>query len=133
MENDTLILLKLHEVHKIINDKNDKIIIKKLINKIPKPFLIDFKNDFKKSELISPRKVLNQIANKFDYEEIGGYGEYGRKNHWLYENDTYNNLCLLMAKLYKDKKSPLYKNSLELLKIYAEEQLEKTIKKHYEL
>jgi len=133
MENDVIILLKLYDLYKIINDKNQKKVIKRLIDKNKKPFIVNFKDDFQGGEITSARKVINQICNYFLYEEIGGYGQYGRKNHWLYENDTYNNLCLLMAKLYKDKKSPLYKNSLELLKIYAKEELEITIKNHYEL
>ena len=133
MENDTIILLKLYDLHKIMNDKNQKKVIKRLIDKIKKPFIVNFKENFECREIMSARRVINKIANIFDCEEIGGYGDYGRKNHWLYENDTYNNLCLLTAKLYKDKKSPLYKNSLELLKIYAKEELEITIKKHYKL
>ena len=133
MENDTIILLKLYDLYKIMNDKNQKKIIKRLIDKIKKPFIVNFKEDFEGGEITSARKVINKICNYFLYEDEQIDGYIYKNNHWLYENDTYNNLCLLIAKLYKDKKSPLYKNSLELLKIYAKEELEITIKKHYKL
>jgi hypothetical protein len=141
MENNTLILLKLHKLYNLIKNNNDKKVIKRLINKRQNPFLVDFKNDFTNFEIGLARKYLNKIANIFIDKQTFYIEDYYKrnkhnivwydKNHWLYDNDDFNNLLLLRAQLFRQKGTSLYKSSLELLNIYSEEQIEIIINKYY--
>jgi hypothetical protein len=143
MKNNTLILLELHKIYNLSCDENEKMIIKQLIDKRQNPYLINFKNDFSNHEIGQARKYINKKANFFIdkhtlnikdfHERISHNINWYDKSHWLYSDNTYNNLAMLRVQLFRQKGTPLYKNSLELLNIYTDEQLEILINKHFKL
>lgn len=151
MEENLDILLNLYKLKNLLNDKKEKKIIEKLINKRDKLFLIDLDLNLTSKELGYAKNQINSFFNSLVCELLvpnyftedstqqdNIYANslriyYSDKKHWLNFDEEYKKLVLIRAQFYVKQNTIFKKQYLELLKINEIEQIIKIIKNHYKI